>query len=468
MDWIEIYGFVRNLFWPTQLIKYSYCVLLMSLTGSILFLAWYVIGLILEKRGFVNIVFELLKVVALFFVVPISFLYLWHFSKDRSIGHGYLFDPTPTFTLLSSIFMTVWFLGSICFLIYLVYDAGRTKKRYSDAFACEVYKRRIFEETCRQLQVSSEKIALLQSYRTTTPFVYGLHKPCIVLPVRKYSQEELQVIFIHELMHYKQRDILLKYASQVILCLHFFNPLAWLFCQVIQKWSEYTCDYRSCTYMGNGKKYFDVICNMAFKEQRQNYLSSTLFECENELVDRIKRFKKNGEKKRMKKIWAIMVLTAALVSSTATVCAATNKSVDMYLKWYKATEEAIEEQPKVIVEAEEFVEYEDIEGITVKTAEFTQHARTLIGAEWSVQNNEQLCTDYISFEVGDTVMVSYMIVPEDVSLKVGLKSRAGTKRYINATGTSHHDFEMNSSGEWCVFVENLSGKTVDVTLSIMY
>ena len=466
MDWIEICDFVRKLFWPTQLIKYSYCIFLTSLTGSILFLAWYMIGLILEKRGFVNIVFELLKVVALFFVVPVSFLYLWHFSKDRTIGRGYLFDTTPTFTLLSRIFMMVWVLGVIGFLIYLMYDARRAKKRYSDAFPCELYKQKMFEEICDELQIASVKIALMQSYNTEVPFICGMYRPRIILPDREYSKEELQVIFTHELMHYKQRDIILKYASQVILCLHFFNPLAWVFCRVIQKWSEYTCDYRSC--MGGAKKYFDIISNMVLKGQRQTYMSSALFECEVELTDRIKRFQKNGERARMKKIWAIMVLAAALISSTATVCAATNKSVYMYLKWYKATEEAIEEQPKVIVEAEEFVEYEDIEEITVKTAEFTQHARSLIGAEWSVQNNEQLCTDYISFEAGDTVMVSYMIVPEDVSLKVGLKSRTGTKRYINATGTSHHDFEMNSSGEWCVFVENLSGETVDVTLSIMY
>ena len=364
--------------------------------------------------------------------------------------------------------MTVWLLGSICFLICLVYEARRTKKRYSDAFVCELYKRRIFEETCCQVQVSPEKIALLQSYRTSTPFVYGLHKPCIVLPVRKYSEEELQVIFMHELMHYKQRDIGLKYASQAILCLHFFNPLAWLFCQVIQKWSEYTCDYHSCTYMGSSKKYFDVILNIAFQEQRRNYLSSTLFECENELVDRIKRFKRNGGRKRMKKIWVIMVLTATLLLSTTTVCAATHESVNMYLKWYKATEETIEEKPQAIAEAGEFEEYGDSEGIVVKTAEFTQWTRTAFVTEWSVQNKEQLCTDYISLQAGDVVTVSYRIETDDATVKVGLKSRSGIKRYINATGTSHHDFEMASAGEWCVFVENTSGKTVDVMLSIMY
>ena len=49
-------------------------VLLTTLTGSIMMLLWYGIGMILERLGFINIVFELLKMVALFFYLPIAFI----------------------------------------------------------------------------------------------------------------------------------------------------------------------------------------------------------------------------------------------------------------------------------------------------------------------------------------------------------------------------------------------------------
>ena len=42
---------------------------LTSITGGILVLVWYFVGLILEKLGFANIVFELLKMVVFFFLM---------------------------------------------------------------------------------------------------------------------------------------------------------------------------------------------------------------------------------------------------------------------------------------------------------------------------------------------------------------------------------------------------------------
>ena len=49
-------------------------VILMSLTGSIVLLIWFLIGWLLERTGFLDIMYDILQVTVFFFVVPIIWM----------------------------------------------------------------------------------------------------------------------------------------------------------------------------------------------------------------------------------------------------------------------------------------------------------------------------------------------------------------------------------------------------------
>ena len=53
-------------------IEIVFCLLLTSLTGSIVFIVWHILGQWLEKAGFINILYRLMKLTMIFF------LYLYH------------------------------------------------------------------------------------------------------------------------------------------------------------------------------------------------------------------------------------------------------------------------------------------------------------------------------------------------------------------------------------------------------
>ena len=72
--------------WTTSLLNNIVIIMLLtSLSGGLLVVIWLGIGVILEKLGFINIVYELLKMVIAFFFLPISYLGLKLF--ERKIGH---------------------------------------------------------------------------------------------------------------------------------------------------------------------------------------------------------------------------------------------------------------------------------------------------------------------------------------------------------------------------------------------
>ena len=41
----------------------------------------------------------------------------------------------------------------------------------------------------------------------------GVLRPKVILPVRRYGKDELQVIFTHEITHYLQGAMLLKWGA---------------------------------------------------------------------------------------------------------------------------------------------------------------------------------------------------------------------------------------------------------------
>ena len=65
-------------------------VILMSLTGSICLFIWALLGWILERVGFMDIMYDILQMTVLFFVVPI----IWPILKIHSNEIGRVFLQT--------------------------------------------------------------------------------------------------------------------------------------------------------------------------------------------------------------------------------------------------------------------------------------------------------------------------------------------------------------------------------------
>ncbi len=50
------------------------------------------------------------------------------------------------------------------------------------------------------------------------------------------------MIFLHELNHYKRKDIIIKAFGLIINAIHWFNPLVYMLLKEMNKYCEYTID----------------------------------------------------------------------------------------------------------------------------------------------------------------------------------------------------------------------------------
>lgn len=129
--------------------------------------------------------------------------------------------------------------------------------------------------------------------------------------------EQLKVIFIHELSHFRQRDLWLKRAAALLLAVQWINPAVWIFQRLVVLWSEYSCDQLSYSMCGGKKAYFCIVAEMAMNQaETQNRSASTLFADVGELERRIKHMRWCG-KRRQGTIWVSALLMTAMVLTEA-------------------------------------------------------------------------------------------------------------------------------------------------------
>lgn len=82
------------------------------------------------------------------------------------------------------------------------------------------------------------------------PFVMGILRPRIFLP-SGLSPQEQEFILLHERIHIRRFDYILKPAAFVATCIHWFNPFVWLAFFLFVKDMEMSCDEAVLKKMGS-------------------------------------------------------------------------------------------------------------------------------------------------------------------------------------------------------------------------
>ena len=148
-----------------------------------------------------------------------------------------------------------------------------------------------------------------------SPMLIGFFRPRIILPIGELEDKELSYIFVHELTHYKQRDMFYKWLIQIAVCVHWFNPFIYLLEKEVNKSCELSCDEKVISILDDKarREYGDTL--ISFLQSNNLYKSSlasvTLTEGAEQLKERLGAIMKF--KKKSKGIIAITAIFSVLV-----------------------------------------------------------------------------------------------------------------------------------------------------------
>lgn len=111
------------------------------------------------------------------------------------------------------------------------------------------------------------------SDKITSPSVYGIIREKIIIP-SAYQDDDLKYILMHEQAHIKRKDNLWRVIAILTACVHWFNPLSWLFLKTFLVNIELACDeavLKRCTD-SEKKSYANTLLNCA--ESKSLYASA--------------------------------------------------------------------------------------------------------------------------------------------------------------------------------------------------
>lgn len=105
---------------------------------------------------------------------------------------------------------------------------------------------------------------LYEGDMVNTPVTAGIIQPRIILP-REVDPGHLEYILLHERVHRRRMDNLWRMVAIIAACIHWFNPLSWVFIKILLNDCELACDEAAVKQLGDEdrKRYAHTLLNYA-------------------------------------------------------------------------------------------------------------------------------------------------------------------------------------------------------------
>ena len=440
--------------WMIELVA---AIVLTGITGSVFLLVWHTIGKILDQMGYMNLLYDMLFMAGLFFLLPLAYTVLYLADSRLGVLGGNLFWMTQEMMEFSKGAFTVWLAGGVSVTIYQIGIGIYAHFYYHKGYPCNQKEMQCFRQTCAELEISGDDVKVMHSYHIKVPCLTGLRNQRLLLPAETFDEEMLHVIFLHELTHYKQKHLWLNAFEIGITCLHWCNPFAWWFRRLAEQWCEYDCDARVGTMVRSVKLYILMLTQVTGKCGVIIGNKVALFQTKSELLRRIERMNRYAQGRKKSRMLAFVMCAVMAMTNSVTVCAASLGVAGAYTNAYKETVREVEEQIREENSLEEYEMSGIPDDVVVEEGEVQYGTRgTALLIDWGVGIGVYKRTDRFEANSGDRITISIWIDPDDVAIRAGIVEPDGTLRYVEASGSITHTFTLDQTGDYRVFVQNIS------------
>lgn len=132
----------------------------------------------------------------------------------------------------------------------------------------------------------------VQSKEIASPFLFGLWQPVIALPEFALSEKEWYYILSHEMAHYYQRDLWLRFVCEVLCIVYWWNPFVYLLRRQLIVFQEQHIDVVITQKIDERQMLDYLSCLVKVAKAQPVFCSANWiagFNHKTELQDRIKR-----------------------------------------------------------------------------------------------------------------------------------------------------------------------------------
>ena len=176
-------------------------------------------------------------------------------EKEENTENSKISGTNQTITIYE-ILPILWVLGMSMSAIMLLLGNILLNRRVNQALKLEDSTVRLILMKCKRRLQITKKIEIRLHSRNVSPCIYGIRTPKILVSEEflQNSSEVIENVFLHELSHYKRKDMLTNYILLMMTAIHWFNPLVYGFFKKIRQEMELATDEIALSRMEEQEK----------------------------------------------------------------------------------------------------------------------------------------------------------------------------------------------------------------------
>lgn len=457
-----------------------FVIIITSLTGTVAFGIWKVIRRIFAW-GNAEVVYVTLRLACMLFLIPVGYILVQLTVKDGYVQTDELWQLNFSQAgLLWKVILgaaVIWILFSIRAGLSYIKSYIRQWKIYCNNFPEE--DDIVMEEFLRikkKLKIRG-RVELQRNLLIDRPLIHGVICPKVVLPYENYSREQLEVIFHHELMHYKHHDTFYKLCGICVNTIQYLNPFSHKVTENMKEWSELHCDRWALIALDDNAlagRYFEMVLSSIKESPRisgEDYIFSMLCDNQLRLERRIDHMEKYKTISKTAKITTAVIAFAFVITSVTTTYAATIQAAELYDFIYQKVEITEPESTTADVLAEVYLPAEEDDTYDALVYEEPElelispllDANTNVSFNWTVTPGTRHVSSQFYVEAGQTISISCTATPGTNTYWIGIQDKWNAVRYVEGNSSLAHNFSITSSGKYRVLVQNVGSSDISAS-----
>lgn len=463
MSWINFFFFV---------------IILNTITGTVAYLLCKLLTRIAEKAGAIRVIYPMYRLVMIFYTIPFGWIYIY-IKCNRvygSYGIGDSFFGTPIIFWIIQIALIVWLIGMVCVIVRKLKDSYEERKAHelkmknNMPFRADEYRAMLSRMYPHR---NWKRTQFCTNFLTRSPVVVGKFSPVIIIPERKYSEFQIQVILMHEGMHIVRLDNLAKQISSVLIYINWFNPYLKSYTKELDEWADIACDISVCKRFlgGNSKEYY--IALMAAKTSGHSVVNPFVSHLNksNEFIKRRMMYMKKWKDSRSKRFVSAILMATLIMGSSVTAFAASSQVAgtqnDVYRETCESEQNAsdFESSTEIHMIPADQVDEEKWNEAVVYEEDLLEPLTVQKNFTWTVPaDNFARSAGFIKQKGGQIVVSCYLY--SELNHRVGIRRPDGSQLYVIGTHQVTATFPCEKTGTYYVYVENMG--RVDIKASGYY
>lgn len=359
----------------------------MSLAGTVTFVFYKFLCLVLKKHFSLKWQYYFLKLVMIFFIIPFAEYkyrildllhkispYLWeriseyHLPKVFTeeyiifISRGQIHFSSETRNMLAVVVIS--FVISIAIIVRQIISYWKMKQIHSFTrdYPQKQQYQKMFDQIRKELHINRPVRFICSDYYKS-PITYGILCPTIIFPIGdsvEIEDDAYELLIRHELVHMKHHDLLIKFIGLLIVAVHWFNPFSYLMFTELTLLCEMYCDDTVMKGRSSDERYRygKLILELAEENMPQDGEKFLVGMVNNKNWKNYKRriLEMSSGRKQKVVVSILMIMLIGIVGGN--VCFAYNPPSSVYNVDRYATEEEFHFTADEFIVNEEYLPYE--------------------------------------------------------------------------------------------------------------